>query len=574
MDVDVAERHVVHELQAHHDHPGDPEEDDVEARDQDRGRIKGPQPLGVLGPAEGTEGPERGAEPGVEHVRVLLQRKVGRQRVGVAHLLLGAADIDIALGVVPGRNTVTPPDLTADAPVLDVAHPLEIGVLPVVRHEADAPVLHRGDGGLRQGGGAHVPLVREPGLDDGPGAVPARDHELVVLDAGQEPLGLQVRDDPLACLVAVEPHIGGGDQLTLFGEIDADGRIRGEHVDEAAMGLTADRQLVPVTQPDLVVVEVVGRGDLDAAGAEGGVRVLVGDDGDAPAGQRQLHQLADQVLVALVLRVHRDRAVPEQGLGAGGRDHQGASPVGEGIAHVPHVAGLLLGEHLQVRDRRVQHRVPVDQALSPVDQALLIEPDEDLADRRRESLVHGEALVSPVQGGPQAPELAGDVSTGLGLPLPDARDEGIPAQVVAGLALGLQLTLHDHLGGDARVVGPRLPEGPVPFHPVIADEGVHHRVVEPVPHVQATRHVGRGDHDAVASVPIGFGGGGVSRAGGEVALLFPALVPVLLEGLGIVVLVQHGLASRRRGGKAKSIPCRLDWRPPGARTEAPVRSDR
>ncbi len=34
VDVDLAERHVAHELEPHHDHAGDPEEDDVEAGDQ------------------------------------------------------------------------------------------------------------------------------------------------------------------------------------------------------------------------------------------------------------------------------------------------------------------------------------------------------------------------------------------------------------------------------------------------------------------------------------------------------------------------------------------------------------
>ena len=34
MHIDLAERHLVHELQSHHDHPGDPEKDDVETGDQ------------------------------------------------------------------------------------------------------------------------------------------------------------------------------------------------------------------------------------------------------------------------------------------------------------------------------------------------------------------------------------------------------------------------------------------------------------------------------------------------------------------------------------------------------------
>ena len=58
-----------------------------------------------------------------------------------------------------------------------------------------------------------------------------------------------------------------------------------------------------------VVVEVVGRGDLHAAGAEFAVDVLVGDDRDVPADDRQFGELADQLGVALVFRVHRDRGV-------------------------------------------------------------------------------------------------------------------------------------------------------------------------------------------------------------------------------------------------------------------------
>jgi hypothetical protein len=34
----------------------------------------------------------------------------------------------------------------------------------------------------------------------------------------------------------------------------------------------------------------------------------------------------------------------------------------------------------------------------------------------------------------------------------------LAAEVVAGLALGVELALHHHLGGDAGVVGARLPQ--------------------------------------------------------------------------------------------------------------------
>ena len=54
-------------------------------------------------------------------------------------------------------------------------------------------------------------------------------------------------------------------------------------------------------------------------------------------------------------------------------------------------------------------------------------------------------------------------------------------EVVAGLALGVQLALHHHLGGDAGVVGARLPEGALALHAVVADQRVHHRVLKAWP---------------------------------------------------------------------------------------------
>ena len=70
MDVDVAERHFLHEVQAHHHHAGDPEEDDVEAGDENVGRVVALQLRRLVRPAEGRERPQRRGEPGVEHVLV------------------------------------------------------------------------------------------------------------------------------------------------------------------------------------------------------------------------------------------------------------------------------------------------------------------------------------------------------------------------------------------------------------------------------------------------------------------------------------------------------------------------
>ena len=201
---------------------------------------------------------------------------------------------------------------------------------------------------------------------------------------------------------------------------------------------------------------------------------------------------------------------------------------------MPQVALLLFADHFQIGNSGVQYRVPVDQTFAAIDQAFFMQTDEDLLHCVREAVVHGEAFVTPVEGGAEAAQLAGDVAARFALPLPHPFNEFFPSQVVAALALGGQLPLHHHLRGDSGMVGARLPQGGFAAHALVAHHGVHHRVVEAVPHVQAAGDVGRRDHDAVGIAVI-------ARIAfrGEEAVIFPVLVPALFDIVGVVAFI-HG----------------------------------
>ena len=144
VDVDVAERHLAGEVQRHHDHPGDPEEDDVVAGDQ---HVGGQEQvlLDRLGrPAEGRERELRGRVPGVEHVFVARELAAVAGGRGLrSRLVFAARDEQLAAAAVPGRDLVAPPELARDAPVLDVLHPLVPGVDPLRRHEAHVTAARR-----------------------------------------------------------------------------------------------------------------------------------------------------------------------------------------------------------------------------------------------------------------------------------------------------------------------------------------------------------------------------------------------------------------------------------------------
>ena len=216
-----------------------------------------------------------------------------------------------------------------------------------------------------------------------------------------------------------------------------------------------------MTLADFVVVEVVRRRYLDAAGTELGVDVVVGNDRNNARRHRYLHALADEVTVALVAGAHRERAIGENRLRARGRDLEVGDTVyravDQWITHVVKETFFLDVQYFQVGDRGVQHRVPVDQAFAAIDQVFLVQLDEDFLYRCRQSLVHGEALARPVRRGAHAPQLARNGTAGFRLPLPDALGKSFAAEVVAGFTLLTQLSLDHHLRGDAGMVGARLP---------------------------------------------------------------------------------------------------------------------
>ena len=427
---------------------------------------------------------------------------------------------------------------------------MAVGVDPVRRDELDLARLDELEPAPGEVVHLHEPLVGEERFDHLAAAVAARHLQLVGLDLDQQAGGLEVGDDQLARVEAIQA-------AKLFGDVIArrdDLRLVGEDVDH--------RQRMPLA--DRVVVEVVRGRDLDHAGAEGLVDVVVGDHRDAAAGQRQLHALAMQREVARVLRMHHHRGVAEHGLRAGGGDHdvvaglaQGLHAVGidldvfigrairERIADRPHVAVFFLAGHFQVGDRGLQHRVPVDQALAAVDQALRVQAHEGLGDRLAGHRVHGEHAARPLAAGAEPAHLPLDGAAGLRLPCPHLLDEGVAAQRVAGLALALehQVAADHHLGGDAGVVGAHLPQRAMAAHPVVADQRVLQRVLERMAHVQGAGDVRRRQQDGV---------GGTIALRGERAAVLPLLVEAGFEGLGIVAWGERG---HRGIFLRKCIPC-------------------
>ncbi len=293
------------------------------------------------------------------------------------------------------------------------------------------------------------------------------------------------------------------------------------------------REAVPLS--DRPVVEVVRRRDLHAAGAEFLVDVAVGDHADRAAGERQRHFLADELGIAPVVGIHGDRDVAQHRLGPRRRDDDITLAIDTRIADLPDLALLLLVLDLEVGHGGAELRIPVDEALAAIDEPVVEQPHECFDDCGGEPLVHREALARPVARRAEAAHLVRDRRAGFLLPLPDALDEFLAADLEPRRAFDLELVLDDDLRRDAGMIGAELPQRVAAAHPLPADQHVHQRVLERVPHVQRAGDVGRRQLDAI-------GRRAVLPRRLEVAARFPQRVPLRLDGGGFEAFREfHGV---------------------------------
>ena len=514
MDVHFLEGHFTHELLAHDDHTGHPEEEDVEAGNENAGGIVLLQRFGIFGPAHSGEGPQGGGEPGVEDVRILLE--VGATALGAGGHIFLRHDELAAVGAGPGGDTVAPPDLAADAPVADIVEPVVVGLGPVLRIDLDVA----GNGGAGAGsqlGEGHEPLVGNVGFDDGLTAVAATNavaeglfgHEMTVL--------AQFFHDGLTAVFAAHASV-----LTAQGFVLHHVAVVVDNLDEfEVMGVA-----------EVPVVGVMARRDLEATSTEFTVHVTVGNEGDLAVGDGQDELLAHEAGVAFIFRMHAHGGVAQHGFGAGGGDGHRAGTVGEVVADMPeHTLGVDV-IHFVVGKGGVATGAPVDNVLALVDEAVLVELDKDLAHGAGEVLVHSEGFAGPVNGSAKALDLLEDLAAVLLLPFPHAFHKGFAAEVMAALAFLGKGTFHHVLGGDTGVVSTGNPEHVLALLAGMAAEHVLKGLVQGMADVKDTGDVGRRNDDGIR---IARGG----QVGSEGLLFFPVLAPVSFHFLRFIGFGQH-----------------------------------
>ena len=171
---------------------------------------------------------------------------------------------------------MAPPQLARDVPVADVGEPVLPGLLESLGEDPRPAAAGRLERPFGERCGPDEPLGLEPRFDDVVAPLAAPDDHLVRHRRHEVAGRLQVGDDRRPRIEPVHPVVarpGRGDRRV----VGQDGRRR-----------------ETVAQTRLVVIVVVGRGDLDRAGPECGVHDVVGDDRHVALHERDAHPAPDE----------------------------------------------------------------------------------------------------------------------------------------------------------------------------------------------------------------------------------------------------------------------------------------
>ena len=145
---------------------------------------------------------------------------------------------------------MTPPQLPADAPVADVLQPMEVHLGVHLGDDSGVPLSHGLQRRLRQRFGLDEPLGRQLGLDDRGAALAAPDGQHMVL------------------IAAVQTGVGQGAEHGVAGRPSIEAGELPVPLDHPGLVVEDGDHGQVVAFARLEVVEVVGGGHLDGAGAE------------------------------------------------------------------------------------------------------------------------------------------------------------------------------------------------------------------------------------------------------------------------------------------------------------------
>src|SRR5699024_5431093 len=157
---------------------------------------------------------------------------------------------------------------------------------------------------------------------------------------------------------------------------------------------------------------------LQAARSVFHIYIVVSNNGHLALYDRDDGRLANQVLIALIIRMYAHGGISQNGLGTRSSNGNKFITILYLIAHVLKLGLLFAVNDFLIRERGLGFRIPVDHPLAAVDVSALMEFDKAIDDGLVELVFQGKARALPVAGGAQLTQLLQDDAAVLVGPFP------------------------------------------------------------------------------------------------------------------------------------------------------------
>ena len=508
MDKYIPERNLLHEFHRHEHHTGNPEKNDVITGNHRRCRIPLVQDRRPVRPAHGGKRPERRGKPCIKNVRILADMFASAFRAG---LQIGTGRNDFTTIVaVPHRNTMSPPELAGNTPVMNIFQPLDIGRRKTFRNKFCFPRLHCFHSGTGKRFHFDKPLFRSKRFNNRMAARAVTDGMFFFFAFYKKPHIRKIFDDLFPALVAVHAIISA----RLFVH-----RAVFIHDDDGF-------QMVAFTHGK--VIWIMGRCNLYTACTIFHIYIFISDDRNLSVSSRQLHPLPDQMRISFIFRINSDGRITGNRFRTGRRDAHSTFLISKRIIEIPQMAHIIFMLYFDIGKRRLAAGTPVGNAEPLINQTFFIKGYKYFTDSTGANIIHRKTFTAPITGRPQASDLLPDGIPVFFLPFPYAFQKFFTSQIVLCEAFFGNLFFHLDLRGDTGMVLSRKPEDIIPLHPFIADQDILQCIVQRMPHMKLPRYIGRRQHNAVRLFPL-------LRFIMKYTVFLPKVIPFLFNRTGFIL---------------------------------------
>ena len=251
-----------------------------------------------------------------------------------------------------------PPDLARNAPVLDVLHPVAVGINPLLGMKLNLAIIDHLQGWLRKRFHLDEPLLGEIGFNNHICPLGVTNIVLILLNTHKIAKLFQILENFVASIKSVHTAIT---KIISHPAIFTD---NGENREIVSPG-------------NLIVVGIMRRSNFQRSGSELNVNIIISNNGNMASCNRNNGMSSNQMTIPWIVGVNGNSNVCQNRFRPDGRNGDIFSwMVDQCILYIDQLVATRLHDHLFIGERSLRHRAPVDNTGAPIDQSITIEFDK------------------------------------------------------------------------------------------------------------------------------------------------------------------------------------------------------